>query len=205
MATNRVEGDNGDNRIDATFAADPEGEAIDAGNGPGGTNNDVVDGFGGSDTILSGEGDDTVFAGSGSDSVEGGSGDDLLVGDSDGAGSGEGRSVFQWDLAPDLNDANPIEPGDPIMFFTQDTGSVDVTFSVLSATGPVETEFADNTQDVSGVETGGGTRRCQQFARSRLGECRHHGSQASILGRRDKCLVSDQRSGRYRERAALCV
>ena len=155
MATNRVEGDNGDNRIDATFAADPEGEAIDAGNGPGGTNNDVVDGFGGSDTILSGEGDDTVFAGSGSDSVEGGSGNDLLVGDSDGAGSGEGRSVFQWDLAPDLNDANPIEPGDPIMFFTQDTGSVDVTFSVLSATGPVETEFADNTQDVSGVETGG--------------------------------------------------
>jgi hypothetical protein len=155
MATNRVEGDNGDNRIDATFAADPEGERIDAGNGPGGTDNDVVDGFGGDDTIQSGAGDDTVFAGSGSDSVEGGAGNDLLVGDSDGSGGGGGREVFQWDLAPDLNDANPIEAGDPIVFFTQDTGSVDVTFSVLSSTGEVDTEFADNTQDVSGVVTGG--------------------------------------------------
>src|SRR6056297_2254146 len=108
MATNRVEGDNGDNRIDATFAADPEGERIDAGNGPGGTDNDVVDGFGGDDTIQSGAGDDTVFAGSGSDSVEGGAGNDLLVGDSDGSGGGGGRAVFQWDLAPDLNDANPV-------------------------------------------------------------------------------------------------
>lgn len=154
MATNRVEGANGDDRIDSSFVADPEGERIDAGNGPGGTNNDVVDGFAGDDTILSGEGDDTVFAGSGSDSVEGGAGNDLLVGDSDGSGGG-GRAVFQWDLAPDLNDANPIEAGDPIVFFTQDTGSVNVTFSVLSATGPVETEFADNTQAVSGVVTGG--------------------------------------------------
>ncbi|SEM78146.1 Hemolysin-type calcium-binding repeat-containing protein [Roseovarius tolerans] len=153
MATNRVEGDNSDNRIDATFAADPEGEAIDAGNGPGGTNNDVVDGFGGSDTILSGEGDDSVFAGSGSDSVEGGAGNDLLVGDS--SDPGGGREVFQWDLAPDTNDANPIEMGDPISGFVQDTGSVDVTFSVLQATGPVNTTFADNPQNVDGVETGG--------------------------------------------------
>ena len=153
MATNRVEGDNSDNRIDATFAADPEGEAIDAGNGPGGTNNDVVDGFGGSDTILSGEGDDSVFAGSGSDSVEGGSGNDLLVGDS--SDPGAGREVFQWDLAPDPNDADPIEMGDPISGFMQDTGSVDVTFSVLQATGPVNTTFADNPQNVDSVETGG--------------------------------------------------
>ena len=153
MATNRVEGDNSDNRIDATFAADPEGETIDAGNGPGGTNNDVVDGFGGSDTILSGEGDDSVFAGSGSDSVEGGAGNDLLVGDS--SDPGAGREVFQWDLAPDPNDADPIEMGDPISGFVQDTGSVDVTFSVLQATGPVNTTFADNPQNVDGVETGG--------------------------------------------------
>src|SRR6056297_175781 len=153
MATNRVEGDNSDNRIDATFAADPEGETIDAGNGPGGTNNDVVDGFGGSDTIFSGEGDDSVFAGSGSDSVEGGAGNDLLVGDS--SDPGAGREVFQWDLAPDPNDADPIEMGDPISGFVQDTGSVDVTFSVLQATGPVNTTFADNPQNVDGVETGG--------------------------------------------------
>ncbi|MEQ8901791.1 MAG: Hint domain-containing protein [Roseovarius sp.] len=153
MATNRVEGDNSDNRIDATFAADPEGEAIDAGNGPGGTNNDVVDGFGGSDTILSGDGDDSVFAGSGSDSVEGGAGNDLLVGDS--SDPGAGREVFQWDLAPDPNDADPIEMGDPINGFVQDTGSVDVTFSVLQATGPVSTTFADNPQNVDRVETGG--------------------------------------------------
>ncbi|WP_297774026.1 Hint domain-containing protein [uncultured Roseovarius sp.] len=154
MAINRVEGDNSGNRIDLDYAADPEGDRIDANDAPDGSNDDVVDGFGGDDTILAGEGDDTVFAGSGSDSVEGGAGNDMLVGDSDGSGGG-GRAAFQWDLAPDPNDDNPIEALDPIVFFTQDTGSVNVTFSVLAATGPVETEFADNTQDVSGVDTGG--------------------------------------------------
>ena len=74
MAVNRVEGDNSGNLIDDSYAADPEGERIDNADAPDGSNNDVVDGFGGDDTILSGAGDDTVFGGSGSDSVDGGAG-----------------------------------------------------------------------------------------------------------------------------------
>lgn len=154
MAINRVEGDNTDNRIDIAYTGDPEGDRIDANDAPDGSNNDVVDGFGGNDTILAGAGDDTVFAGSGSDSVEGGAGDDLLVGDTPDPAAGT-REVFQWSAAPDPNDADPIDAGDPITGFTQNTGSVDVTFSVLSSTVTDDTTFADNPQNVAGLATDG--------------------------------------------------
>lgn len=154
MAINRVDGDNTGNRIDIAYAGDPEGDRIDANDAPDGSNNDVVDGFGGDDTILAGEGNDTVFAGSGSDSVEGGAGDDLLVGDTPDPTAG-GREVFQWSEAPDPNDADPIDSGDPITGFVQNTGSVDVTFSVLSSTVTDDTTFAGNTQNVTGLTTDG--------------------------------------------------
>ncbi|EAQ27033.1 Hint domain-containing protein [Roseovarius sp. 217] len=154
MAINRIDGDNTENRIDIAYTADPEGDRIDANDAPDGSNDDVVDGLGGDDTILAGAGDDTVFAGSGSDSVEGGAGNDLLVGDTPDPAAG-GREVFQWSEAPDPNDADPIDAGDPITGFTQNTGSVDVTFSVLKTSVTNDTTFGANTQDVSGVVTGG--------------------------------------------------
>jgi Ca2+-binding RTX toxin-like protein len=154
MPVNRVEGDNGANLIDDAFLTDPEGDRIDNNDAPDASNDDTVEGLGGDDTIVAGEGNDTVYAGSGSDSVEGGAGSDLLVGDSDNPASG-GREVFEWSLAPDPNDADPIEGGDAIAGFTQNTGSVDVTFAVLQATGPVDTLFADNAQNVDGVVTDG--------------------------------------------------
>ncbi|MAU51320.1 MAG: type I secretion protein [Roseovarius sp.] len=154
MAVNRVEGDNSGNLIDDSYAADPEGERIDNADAPDGSNNDVVDGFGGDDTILSGAGDDTVFGGSGSDSVDGGAGDDLIIGDSNDAGIG-GREVFRWSLAPDPNDADPIEGGDEIQPFIQNTGTVEVNYFVFAQTGPVDNSFADNTQNVESIVTGG--------------------------------------------------
>ena len=154
MAINRVDGDNSGNRIDIAYTGDPEGDRIDANDAPDGSNDDVVDGFGGDDTILAGAGNDTVFAGSGSDSVEGGAGNDLLVGDTPDATAGA-REVFQWSEAPDPNGADPIDAGDPITAFTQNTGSVDVTFSVLTSTVTDDTTFADNPQNVTGVVTDG--------------------------------------------------
>lgn len=80
-----VEGTNDAEVIDASYDDDPEGDMIDnndailAGEGP---QDDIVDAFGGNDTIISGEGDDDVYAGSGEDSVDGGVGDDLIYGDS---------------------------------------------------------------------------------------------------------------------------
>ena len=154
MAINRVDGDNTGNRIDIAYTGDPEGDRIDANDATDGSNDDVVDGFGGDDTILAGEGNDTVFAGSGSDSVEGGAGNDLLVGDTPDPTAGA-REVFQWSGAPDPNDADPIDAGDPIIGFVQNTGSVDVTFSVLTSTVTDDTTFADTPQNVAGVTTDG--------------------------------------------------
>jgi Ca2+-binding RTX toxin-like protein len=154
MAINRVDGDNTGNRIDIAYAGDPEGDRIDANDAPDGSNDDVVDGFGGDDTILAGAGNDTVFAGSGNDSVEGGAGNDLLVGDTPDPTAGA-REVFQWSEAPDPNDVDPIDAGDPITGFTQNTGTIDVTFSVLSTTVTDDTTFADNPQNVTGLTTDG--------------------------------------------------
>ena len=158
MPVNRVEGDNAANLIDENFLDDAEGDRIDNNDAPDGSNDDVVEGFGGNDTIFSGEGDDTVYAGSGDDFVDGGPANDLIFGDSgnpDATGGSGGREVFQWSLAPDPNDADPIEGGDPITEFIQNTGTVDVRFFVFQATGPVENTFADNTQNVDGVVTDG--------------------------------------------------
>lgn len=153
MAVNRVEGDNASNQIDEAYAGDVEGDRIDNSDATDGSNNDVVDGFGGDDSILAGVGDDSVFAGSGDDSVEGGAGDDVIFGDSNSADV-TGREVFQWSLAPDPNDADPIEGGDPITEVLQNTGTVDVRF-FLNPALPVDTGFADNPQDVAGVDTDG--------------------------------------------------
>ncbi|MDZ7709661.1 MAG: Hint domain-containing protein [Roseovarius sp.] len=154
MPVNRVEGDNGANLIDDAFLDDPEGDQIDNLDAPDGSNDDVAEGFGGDDTVLAGEGDDTVYAGSGSDSVEGGAGNDLLIGDSGNPDAG-GREVFQWSLAPDPDGADPIEDGDSIADFMQNTGSVDVSFRSLFETAPTDTAFAANPQNVDGVVTDG--------------------------------------------------
>ncbi|WP_101066198.1 Hint domain-containing protein [Roseovarius salinarum] len=150
-----VEGDDTANDIDLAYTGDPEGDMIDAGDAPDGSNDDVVDARGGDDTVESALGDDTVFAGAGDDSVEGGTGDDVLKGDSEAPSAT--RESFEWDKAPDPNGPNPIEDGDPLSGFTQNTGSVDVTFSVLDESGDVETEFADNDQNVSGIDGGSET------------------------------------------------
>jgi len=154
MPINKVEGDNAANRIDLDYAADVEGDRIDNNDAADGSNDDVVDGFGGDDTILSEQGNDTVYAGSGNDLVDGGTGNDVIFGDSSSPDAGA-RESFEWDLAPDPDDAAPIDNGDPISGFTQNTGTVDVTFSQLAATGPSSTDFADNPQNVDGIDTDG--------------------------------------------------
>lgn len=158
-----VEGTAGDDEIDLAYTGDPEGDVIDGGDAilPGeGPDDDIVDAGAGDDTIESGEGDDTVYAGSGADTVDGGAGDDTIFGDGNGPAfaGGSVREVFEWDKAPDPNGPNPIEDGDDLKAgFTQNTGSVDVTFKVLSQSHPVETEFADNDQNVQDIVTDGGS------------------------------------------------
>ncbi|SFR48576.1 cadherin-like domain-containing protein [Litoreibacter janthinus] len=148
-----VEGSAGADVIDAGYDGDPEGDMIDANDEilPGeGPNDDIVDAFGGDDDIKSGEGNDEVYAGSGDDKVDGGAGDDVIYGDSNYAGPGAGASVrehLSW-----YEDKSDIETG-----FTQNTGSVDVTFSILTEEGSAETGFENDDQLVSGINSGGET------------------------------------------------
>lgn len=76
-----VEGTSGDDMIDPLYTGDPDGEKIDAGDGPGGSNDDLVQAGAGNDTVVAGEGNDTVFGGTGGDSLYGENGDDSLSGD----------------------------------------------------------------------------------------------------------------------------
>ena len=156
-----VDGDSTDNQIDLAYTGDPEGDMIDngdailAGEGP---DDDIVNAGAGDDTIESGDGDDTVYAGSGDDTVDGGDGDDTIYGDSDmdrGSSGTTTREVFQWDLAPDPDDSSEIDVGDSLSGgFTQNTGSVDVTFSVVSEDAEVETTFSGEYELVDGIDTG---------------------------------------------------
>ncbi|MFC4214950.1 Hint domain-containing protein [Pseudophaeobacter arcticus] len=156
-----VEGTAGDDLIDTSYLGDPEGDRIDnddAINPADGEDDDLVNAGTGDDTVLAGEGDDTVHGGGGADSLSGGIGDDVLAGDTDvpGVGGGGTREVFQWDLAPDPDGGDPVDPSDDLSAgFSQDTGSVTVDFSVSSSSGDTATEFSDVPQFVGNINTGG--------------------------------------------------
>ena len=155
-----VEGDATDNRIDVAYTGDPEGDKIDNNDAilPGeAPNDDIVDAGAGDDYVEAGAGDDEVYAGSGNDVVYGEDGHDVIYGDSDyPGGSSATREVFQWDLAPDPDDGGQIDVNDDLSGgFTQNTGSVDVTFTVVSQGPGSASTFSGQTQLVDGITTDG--------------------------------------------------
>ena len=149
-----VEGTNDGELIDVAYLGDPDGDQIDNNDAllPGENgDDDIVDAFGGDDTILAGEDDDEIYAGSGNDTVEGGAGNDVIYGDSNYAGAGAGvlgRESLNWSDAAAENGGTLDNTG-----FTQNTGNVDVTFSVPVETH-VTTSSETDTQAVSGIDTG---------------------------------------------------
>ncbi|QXT38501.1 Hint domain-containing protein [Gymnodinialimonas ceratoperidinii] len=133
---------------DANAPTDNGGDMIDGDDGL----DDVIMGNGGDDNIHAGLGDDTVFGGADDDTISGDQGDDLIIGDGTaGAPVSMVRESFEWDKAPDPNGPGAIEDGDPITGFTQNTGNVDVAFSIVMADGSVDSEFADNKQHVDDI------------------------------------------------------
>ncbi len=75
-----VEGGSGADIIDAGYLGDPEGDRVDAADNAAGTNDDLIEAYGGNDSVFAGEGNDTVLAGDGDDRVEGNAGNDSLDG-----------------------------------------------------------------------------------------------------------------------------
>ncbi|EAQ01548.1 type I secretion target repeat protein, partial [Pseudooceanicola batsensis HTCC2597] len=127
----------------------------------GGSGDDVIHGNGGDDSIEGETGNDTLYGNAGHDHVEGGKGDDVIHGDTDadgghgGGGSGE-RESFEWDKAPDPNGKGHIDNQDDLSGgFTQNTGSVDVTFSVKSTKECPDTNFETDKQKVHSITTDG--------------------------------------------------
>ncbi|MBW4708734.1 Hint domain-containing protein [Roseobacter sp. YSTF-M11] len=151
--------------IDSGYTGDPEGDRIDAGDAilPGeAPDDDIVDARAGDDIVRAGAGDDDIYAGAGSDFVDGGDGDDLIYGDrtlggdppDDPVGNPE-REVLRWDLAPGPDADDPVEEGDSLAGgFVQNTGSVRVTFTARDA-ADAATTFADNDQNITGIEDDG--------------------------------------------------
>ncbi|NHQ75512.1 hypothetical protein HAT86_13715 [Roseovarius gahaiensis] len=158
-----VEGTNAGETIDLAYSDDPEGDMIDAGDAvlPGQSGDqDIVDALGGDDLIKAGADDDIVYAGSGNDTVFGEGGNDTIYGDSNLGSAGSGSTVresFEWDKIADTNGGSgAVDHGDPLDGgVTQNTGNVDVTFSVVNATSHVRTEFADNQQKVHSITDDG--------------------------------------------------
>ncbi|GAA6187460.1 Hint domain-containing protein [Litorivita sp. NS0012-18] len=135
-----VDGTAGDDYIDSSFE-DLSFESVDDGTGSNadsveagagddtviaGLGNDVVQAGSGADSVSGGEGNDTVYGDFGADRIDGGTGDDVLYG---GGGSVDGTlptsETLQWDLQG--GDGTNLAGG-----FTQDTGVMDVTFSVTN-------------------------------------------------------------------------
>ncbi|MGH1576482.1 choice-of-anchor L domain-containing protein [Planktotalea sp.] len=163
-----VEGDAGDNLIDASYVGDPEGDQIDNGDDLNGSNDDVVVGGDGDDTILAGLGDDLIDAGDDDDSVSGGAGNDTIVAgagdDSVYGGSGDdfisassGMDTLEGGLGQDTihggENADLISggDGDDVLFVGQgDTvtgGDGDDLFNIVSLG-----EIATNAITVTGGE-----------------------------------------------------
>ena len=111
-----VEGSAGDDVIDTAYDGDPQGDRVDAGDAADGSDDDLIEAYGGDDLVRAGAGDDTVLGGDGDDTLLGGSGNDLLSGGEgdDSIGGGFGEDTLLGDAGNDLvagGDGNDIISG----------------------------------------------------------------------------------------------
>jgi len=106
-----VEGTDGDDVIDTGYTGDPEGDRVDNDDAivPGaGPDDDLIEAYGGNDSVTAGEGDDVVFGGTGNDTVSGGAGDDTLWGEDgdDSITGGTGNDVVDGGDGNDVIDTS---------------------------------------------------------------------------------------------------
>lgn len=141
-----VEGTEGADTIDAAYAGDPEGDLVDGADAADGSDDDLIEAYGGADSISAGAGDDTVFGGGGEDTLRGGAGGDSLYGEggADRVIFGEGDSVHGGggDDTFTLEDTGEAGVNDISLrggegFDTLDLGTgADLSTLNITATGP---------------------------------------------------------------------
>ena len=111
---------------------------------------DQLDGGADNDEIYGGAGEDEITGGTGADYIEGGADDDVIYGGDNGAGSTTTvRESLEWNEAPGFTNDGAATG------FIQNTGNVDVTFSILNETGATSTEWETDNQNVSGINGDG--------------------------------------------------
>ena len=161
-----VEGTAGDDLIDVTYTGDPDGDKIDNNDAilAGETgHDDIVVAGDGDDTVIAANGNDEVYGGDGNDDIYGGAGNDILIGDRESTVYGSPsetttvRESFNWSQAPDPHDNTSIDNNDHLNTFTQNTGSVNVTFSTVASVNSPETNFATDQQKVHSIDSGSET------------------------------------------------
>ncbi|WP_371153421.1 Hint domain-containing protein [Jannaschia sp. 2305UL9-9] len=119
-----------------------------------GAGDDAANGDGGNDTLLGEAGDDTLLGGGGDDSVEGNAGDDLIYGDNNGGGGDPiygPRESFNW------SEVSGFGNGVAASGASQNTGSVDVTFTTTGTSGRATNTFDTAESDVDGIDSGSET------------------------------------------------
>ena len=149
-----VEGTSGADQIDGTYLGDPNGDLVDALDNATGTNDDVIYGYGGADTINAGSGSDLVYGGDDNDVLRAMSGNDTLYGDAgaDDLQSGTGNDILDGGAGSDLIHVNANSGNDTVVGGeTGETGSGDVLDFDTAATPSVVTF----TGDEAGTATAG--------------------------------------------------
>ncbi len=101
----------------------------------------------GDDVIDGGTGNDLIFGQEGDDTLDGGIGNDTLYGDNGGSNP-VGRESFNWDPLSDAQIDGSV---------TQNTGSVDVTYTRIADTGRHASSQNNDDLYVGGIDTGGET------------------------------------------------
>ncbi|MGR3794718.1 Hint domain-containing protein [Vannielia sp. SX4] len=132
-----VSGTAGDDVIDGSYASDPHGDFVDAGDAilPGEAAND--------DIIEAGAGDDTIYAGAGDDEVYGEDGDDRFVLE-DGFGADVITGGEGGETTGDTLDTTPV------------TGDVTITLTGAEAGTVTDGTDTSNFSEIENFETGAG-------------------------------------------------
>ena len=155
-------GNNSGIHITEMYYDAPTGElvaSVDGGDDviTGDAGSDTIYGEGGNDSIDGGTDNDYIEGNDGDDTIAGGTGDDTIYGDNNAAGSTVStgttvRESFEWDKAPDPSDSTAVDDNDDLSGgFTQDTGNVNVAFSVTNTSNTPQTTFSTDQQKVHSI------------------------------------------------------
>lgn len=109
----------------------------------------------GDDSILGGEGNDLIFGEAGSDTIDGEGGDDTIYGGYGPDSATGARESFNWSEleynGDPITDGKHIDSGQ-----VQNTGSVDVTFTIVDKDGTY-TKFETDDQNIDDIDGGSET------------------------------------------------